>query len=112
MMPRRPTVTDEIYRAAIETAGHLGAPVEVGAAVRALAYELELRGLTVELGATGESDAHARTLLVSGTDGVCVDDDADAADADFGELLREHYWRYVHSVVFAPGRLRIKSVAA
>jgi electron transfer flavoprotein alpha/beta subunit len=113
MMARRLTVTDEIYRAAIETAGHLGAPVEVGAAVRALAYELELRGLTVTMGVPGESEAHARTLVVGGDNGICVDDDADAvADQDFGDLLRRHHWRHAHAVVFGPDRLQIKSVAA
>ena len=112
-MASKTTVTDEIYRAAIETAGHLGSPVEVSAAVRALAYELELRGLTVVPSLAGDSDTTARILVVDSSNGICVGADTErAAERDFGHLLRSQSWQYVHEIVFGTGRLQIKSVAA
>ena len=111
-MAIRTTVTDEIYRAAIETAGHLGAPVEVSAAVRALAYELELRGLAVTLAPVGEGIVGAQTLLVDGSDGVCVGAAGETgSEHDLGDLLRRNHWAHAHEIVFAPGSLHIKSVA-
>jgi len=110
-MASRTTVTDEIYRAAIETAGHLGAPVEVSAAVRALAYELELRGLNVTIAPAGEEFA-AHTLLVDGSDGVCVGAAGESAiEFELGDLLRRNHWRHAHEILFAAGSLHIKSVA-
>jgi hypothetical protein len=112
-MTKRTTVTDEIYHAAIETAGHLGSPVEASAAVRALAYELELRGLTVTLSPEGDSTATADILLVDGSDGVCITAASDAAgERDMGDLLRRHQWHHAHEIVFGAGSLHIKSIAA
>ncbi|MBI5868355.1 MAG: hypothetical protein HZB43_08730 [candidate division Zixibacteria bacterium] len=73
-MTKAAATSDEIYRAAIETAGHLGSPAERGAALRALAYELESRRLSVatlndERGVAVEPGV----LVVQGTDGVWVD---------------------------------------
>jgi len=111
-MASRTTVTDEIYRAAIETAGHLGAPVEVSAAVRALAYELELRGLAVTMSSAGDELPGAQTLLVEGSDGVCVAAAGEtASELELGELLRRNHWRHAHEILFAAGSLHIKSVA-
>jgi hypothetical protein len=111
-MASRTTVTDEIYRAAIETAGHLGSPVEAGAAMRALAYELELRGLAVTLSPAGEGLASGRTLLVDGSDGVCVGAAGETSgEYDLGDMLRRNHWQHAHEIVFTPGSLHIKSVA-
>lgn len=112
-MASRTTVTDEIYRAAIETAGHLGAPVEVSAAVRALAYELELRGLAVTLSPAGEGFTAAQTLLVDESDGVCVGAAGEpVGEHDLGDLLRRNHWRHAHEILFDAGSLHIKSVAS
>lgn len=111
-MASRTTVTDEIYRAAIETAGHLGAPVEVSAAVRALAYELELRGLSVTFASADDETSGAQMLLVDGSDGVCVGAAGETiGDLELGELLRRNHWRHAHQILFDAGSLHIKSVA-
>ena len=107
-MANRTTVIDEIYRAAIETAGHLGSPVEESAALRALAYELELRGLAVTLSGTHAGLGNVRTLVVDGSDGICV---GAVGEDELGNLLRRTEWRRAHEIVFDAGSLHIKSVA-
>jgi len=104
---------DEIYRAAIETAGHLGSPAERGAALRALTYELEARRLSVAP-LTGERGvAEPGVLVVQGTDGVWVDTgEAKGAEVDLGGMLRQHQWRFAHMVVFGSDSVTIKTVGA
>lgn len=111
-MTKAAATSDEIYRAAIETAGHLGSPAERGAALRALAYELEARRLSVaplndECGVAVEPGV----LVVQGTDGVWVDtSEGRGAEVDLGGLLRKHQWRFAHSVVFGSDSVTIKTV--
>ncbi len=111
-MTRTAATADEIYRAAIETAGHLGAPVERGAALRALTYELEARRLTVTLlNDDRGAGVEPGVLVVQGTDGVLVDTgEARGAEVDLGGMLRRHQWRYAHSVVFGSDSVTIKTV--
>jgi hypothetical protein len=108
MIPRR-SVADEIYRAAIETAGHLGVPVEPSTALRALAYELELRGLVVAM--PSEMSERAGILTVEGTDGVRVHATETTPETDLGGLLRRHGWHRAHDIAFGADDLHVKTVA-
>jgi len=108
-MMTRHSVADEIYRAAIETAGHLGDPVEPSTALRALAYELELRGLAVAM--PTEISERAGIITVEGTDGVRVHSSESAPDSDLGGLLRRHGWHRAHDIAFGADDLHVKTVA-
>jgi hypothetical protein len=106
-------IADEIYRAAIETAGHLGSPAERGAALRALAYELEARRLSVAPLSDERGLVEPGVLVVQGTDGVWVDTgEAKGSEIDLGGMLRKHEWQYAHSVVFGSDSVTIKTVGA
>lgn len=108
MIPKR-QVADEIYRAAIETASHLGGPVEPSAALRALAYELELRGLSVSVPPEGAE--RGGILTVEGTDGIRVHLDDVTPETDLGGLLRQHGWARAHDIAFGADDLHVKTLA-
>jgi len=106
-------IADEIYRAAIETAGHLGSPAERGAALRAFTYELEARRLNVAPLNDDRGAVEPGVLVVQGTDGVWVETgDPKGADVDLGSMLRKHQWRHAHSVIFGADSVTIKTVGA
>lgn len=112
-MTRIAAIADEIYRAAIETAGHLGSPAERSAALRALTYELEARRLNVAPLSDERGSVEPGVLVVQGTDGVWVDTgETKGTEIDLGGLLRKHQWRYAHSVVFGSDSVTIKTVGA
>ena len=84
-------LSDQIYRSAIDAAEHLGSPVEAGSAARALAYELELRGLRVRTQAADTTTDGIDVLVVEDHDGVCVTAGEQRTDEiDLGGLLRRH----------------------
>lgn len=104
-------LTDQIYRSAIEAAEHLGSPVDAGSAARALAYELELRGLRVRPVTREHAIDNVDMLVVEDHDGVCVSaGEPRNDDIDLGGLLRRHQWRRVHGVTVENDALRIKTV--
>ena len=104
-------LSDQIYRAAVSAAGHLGAPIETGTAARALAYELELRGLRVRVPDGGDRGDPTDVLVVEDHDGVCVSTSDQAADdLDIGARLQQHHWRRAHAVVFGAHALHVKTV--
>ena len=111
-MTSKTPVTDEIYRAAIEAAGHLGTPVDTTTALRALAYELELRGLNVASPPEATSPGGGDMLTVEGSDGVCVTTGTErTGEIDLGGLLRHHHWIRAHEILFGAESLHIKTIA-
>jgi len=105
------TLSDQIYRAAVDAAGHLGAPIETGTATRALAYELELRGLRVRVPDGGDRGDPTDVLVVEDRDGVCVSvRERPSDDPDIGAQLQRHHWQRAHAVVFGPHALHVKTV--
>ncbi len=110
-MVKHTPISDEIYRAAIETAGHLGTPLEAGTALRALAYELELRGLDIDMPADDAPRGALDLLMVDGSDGVCVTVGAGrGTEFDLGGMLRQHGWTRAHEIAFGDDSLHIKTI--
>lgn len=104
-------LTDQIYRSAIDAADHLGSPVDAGSAARALAYELELRGLRVQPVPRDEAPDGIDMMVVEEHDGVCVSaGELRNEEIDLGGLLRRQHWRRAHGVSVESDALRIKTV--
>lgn len=105
---------DQIYRAAIETAGHWdrGTPPDRGGAVRALLTVLEQHGLEPQQMAGESEDDPASCIDVAGTDGIVVTTAGEDFTGDVGRMLREHHWQRAHLVTFATRSLAIKTVTA
>jgi hypothetical protein len=112
------TITDQIYRAAIEAAGHLDdtAIPDPPGACRLLTAALERRSLVVVSvvgGTNGGGVSAGRSLLtVSDTDGIVVTIAGDDQLSDPGPLLRQHRWQRAHVMTFAPRALAIKTISA
>ncbi len=110
-MTRTAAIADEIYRAAIETSGHLGSPIERGAALRTLTYELEARRLSVVPLTDDRGTIETGAMVVQGTDGVWVDTaEAKGSEIDLGAMRRVHRWQNAHAIIFGHDSVSIKTV--
>lgn len=105
---------DQIYRAAIETAGHWdrGTPPDRGGACRALRAVLEQHGLEPQQIVGESEDDRTSCVTVAGTDGIVVTTAGDEFTGDVSRMLREHRWQRAHLVTFARRSLAIKTVTA
>lgn len=105
---------DQIYRAAIETAGHWdhGTLPDRGGAGRALLAVLEQHGLEPQQIMGDSEDDPASCIGVTGSDGIVVTIAGEEFAGDVSRMLREHHWQRAHLVTFAMRSLAIKTVTA
>ncbi len=105
---------DQIYRAAIETVGHLdrGTAPDREGACRALLAVLEQHGIQGQQMVGASEDDRMSLVSVGETDGIVVTTANEDLAGDVSQMLREHRWQRAHLVTFGMQALAIKTVTA